>query len=136
MNPRYLATYKHYNGQTTELLTVSVGRFYNPEEAKVHARELLDKPGNEITQIRQETSFEATKHKVVRFCIRSLRIIASAAIAIAAYLFLYEPDSSIGDVPFSSLTLNMILSGLFRTGLLIGAAFVCWYIAFGKGPKE
>ena len=136
MNPRYLVTYKHYNGQTVGLLTVSIGRFHNQEHAEARARDLFERPGNEITQIRRETGFEDAKHKVVRFCIRSMRIVVSLVVGFGAYVFIYDPNSRIGDIPFSSLTLNMILSGLLRTGLLIGVAFLCWQIAFGNAPED
>lgn len=135
MYPRYLVTYKHYNGQTVELLTAPIGRFSRQEEAEARARELLDRPGNEITKIRQETRFEAATHRAARFFIRSLRIATSVAVGVSAYFWLYNSGPKIGDIPFSRLTLNLIASSLIRTALFIGIVFVCWGIAFGKGPE-
>ena len=65
-----------------------------------------------------------------------MRIVVSLVVGFGAYVFIYDPNSRIGDIPFSSLTLNMILSGLFRTGLLIGVSFLSWQIAFGNAPED
>jgi hypothetical protein len=129
-------TYKHWNGSTTETSTHALGRFYDREFAEHRAQERYNSPGFELLTVRPETGFEAVRYKVIRFLIRSLRVVIAAAMAFFIYAWLGESNSKIGDIPLGDLTLSMIFSALFHGVLLMGGAWLCWVIAFGDGPQD
>ncbi|WP_166213061.1 hypothetical protein [Cognatiluteimonas telluris] len=136
MNDRYFVTYKRLTSDTVETNTFALGRFFDLEAAQHRARERYNAPGYEILSVRQETRFEALLHKCSRFLIRLVRIAVGAALAGLAYSWLVGADYGLGDIPLSQLTLNRIFSALFHTALILGAAWLCWTIAFGEGPAD
>ena len=137
MNPRYFATYKNLKSGQSEPIEVSFGRFYDSEAADYRAKEAYDVEGyGELISVRPETATEARMYRVSRFLIRAVRVACGAGLALFAFAWLHDSGGGIGDVPFSSLTLNMVLSSLFKIALYIGAACLCWYIAFGDGPDH
>ena len=133
---RFLATYRRWDGTTTQTCTSSLGRCYDEASAASAAKQRYGGDGYELLTVRQETAFEAARHKVLRFVVRSLRIAAGVVLAFFAYVWLSGATPDIGDVPLSQLTVNIILTRLFHVGLIIGSAALCWFIAFGDAPKE
>ncbi len=137
MNPRYFVTYRNLKSKQTEPVEVLLGRYYDPEEAQRRGGEAYDVEGYvELVSVRPETAIEARVHHVSRFFIRVLRIVCAGALALFAFSWLSGSGGTIGDVPFSSLTLNMLFSNLFKIALSIGAWWLCWFIAFGDGPER
>ena len=136
MNPRYFVTFKHWNGSATETSTHTLGRFYDQELAERRAKERYSAPGYELLDVRPETDFEATRYKAFRFAIRTLRLVVAAAIALFAYAWLGDSNSKIGDIPLGDLTLSMIFSAVVHGALIMGAAWLCWVIAFSDGPQD
>ncbi len=135
MDARYFVTYKSWDGTSVQNITQAFGRFRNVEVAEEQARLSFSRPGCEITHVRSETSFEASRYKVWRVVVRSLRILFAVVGALFAYAWLADSWHGIGDVPFASLTLDMIVSSLLHTGAAFVAAWLCWSLAFGKGPS-
>lgn len=137
MSPRYFATYRNIKSGQLDPVEVCFGRFYDQESATRRAKEAYDVEGyGELISVRPETAAEARLYRISRFFIRTIRIAFASALALLAFAWLSGNSTGIGDVPFSSLTLNMILSSLFKAALGIGAACLCWFIAFGDGPDH
>ena len=136
MNPRYFVTYKNSETGQEHTPSDSLGRFHDSLTAERRARERYDGFGFEVVSVRPETRYEAAEYKVTRFVVRSVRIAVALVIGFFAYAWLDNSGTSIGDTPLNSLTINMLLSGLFRIAAGIGAAWFCWTLAFGEGPQE
>ena len=137
MNPRYFAIYKNLKSGQSQPVEVSFGRFSDLDAAEYRAKEAYDVEGyGELISVRPETTTEAQMYRVSRFLIRAFRVACGVSLAFFAFAWLSDSGGGIGDVPFSSLTPNMVLSSLFKIALYIAAACLCWYIAFGDGPEH
>ena len=137
MNPRYFATYRNLRSREADPIEVFFGRFYDYEAATHRAKEAYDVEGyGELISVRQETLLEARSYRISRFFIRTIRIVFASAFALFLFAWLTGSGTNIGDIPFSSITPNMMFSSVFRVVLGIGAACLCWFIAFGDGPDR
>ena len=137
MNPRYFATYKDLKSGQSDPVEVSFGRFYDPEAAASRAKEAYDVEGfGELISVRPETPTEARMYSLSRIVIRASRVAFASALALFAFAWLSGGSTEIGDIPFANLTPNIVLSNLFNAALGIGAACLCWFIAFGDGPNH
>ena len=72
---------------------------------------------------------------VGRIIIRSFRVLIGALIATGGYLFLADGIAKIGSIPFSQLTLSVLLVGASKAILLIALACLGIFVAFGEGPQ-
>ena len=136
MNPCYIVKFKDLKSPQGEIRRVRLGRFQNLQLAEQRAAEAYGVPGyGELVSVHAETPRELLAHRVWRFAVRSLRIVIAAVIALFAYSWLFGSGTSIGDVPLSQLTINMVGSRLVSGVLGVGAAALCWFIAFGRGPE-
>ena len=137
MYPRYFVTSRILSGGSAVESTFAFGRFKNQAEAEEAAKKRYDQYGlSEVVEVRVESRVEATIYKIERFFIRSIRIAVGGAIAFLDYVFLWNSDDVIGNVPFGSLTLNMILRAFFHGILLVGLVCLAWFIAFGSGSDD
>jgi hypothetical protein len=137
MNPRYFVTYKNLRSGQSDPIEVSFGRFFDQDAATRRAKEAYDVEGyGELISVRPETSSEARIYRVSRFFVRLFRIVFASLIALFVFAWLSDHSTIIGDIPFSNLTLNMVLSSLFKVAVGIGTACLCWYIAFSDGPDH
>lgn len=136
MHPRYFITYRRWDGKTVQSGTYAFGRFRDQIEAERKARECFSRPGSEVISVRPETSGEAARHKICRFFARTLRVVFAVAIGFVVYLLIGYAGFGIGDIPLKNLTLSMIFSALIRGMLILGAAWFCWVLVFGEGPRD
>ena len=72
---------------------------------------------------------------VGRIIIRSSRVLIGALIATGGYLFLADGIAKIGSIPFSQLTLSVLLVGASKAILLIALACLGIFVDFGEGPQ-
>lgn len=137
MNARYFVTYRNLRARQSDPIEVCIGRFGDENAATRRAKEAYDVPEyGQLLSLRSETDTERRLYSVTRFVIRTLRIVVAAAVALFALAWLPEKSPGIGDVPFAQLTANMLFGSLVRVGMIIGAASLCWVLAFGDGPDE
>lgn len=139
MDPRYFAHYRSFRNLETTIATVAFGRFRSEEEAARKAKSSYDVPGYaKLLSVRRETATEAFLYRIWRIALRCFRVLMGLAIALAAYIWLFANGGlgSIGDVPMSALTLNIIFAALIKGAFIVGGGILCWYIAFGDGPDS
>jgi hypothetical protein len=135
MNPRYFVRFTHREGSDVQSAEVLIGRFRDLESAELNAQiQFSGAEGVEITGVRQETHIESLVYGTTRFAIRTFRISCGVVLAVLAYG--WSSAGSIGDIPFDSLTLNMLGTALGSILLFIVALYVSWEIAFGEGPEK
>ena len=134
MHPRYMVTSTRMVAGAVETSTFAFGRFENLEAAEAEAHAKYGQYGQSVSAVRMESRSEAFLYLVFRVLTRTLRILFGVIVALAAYLFLWDPDPAISRVPFGEMTLDMVFRALIRGGLLFCAAWVAWYSAFGEGP--
>lgn len=135
MVPRYFVTYRHFADGRVERTTTPLGRFWSEAEASQFANSKYVSGASEVLSVQQETALQSILHKVARVVIRTSRIALAAAIAVVAYGWL-STNQSLGDIPLSQLTGNMIFSLLYRTAMATGAVWLCGVIAFGDAPTD
>lgn len=136
MSPRYFVSIKHWDGNTVHSSTAPLGRFSDHESAELRARvRFHDAKGIEVVGVRPETRLEAITHSTYRFVVRTLRVSCGVAISVLAYSWA-SSGPEIRNIPFSSLTLEMLGSSIGHTLLFLGALYVSWHIAFGEGPQD
>lgn len=135
MDQRYFVSYKRWDGEATQILTATLGRFWDQDAAERIAQERYGVAGYEVIAVRPETAFEAARYKVYRVLVRSARIACAAVIGVVSYAWLHDSFVDTGDIPLGSLTGNMISTNLLNGGLAFAAAWLCWLLAFGDGPE-
>lgn len=133
---RYFVLYRNLRQEGAYRTETYLGRFRNSESAEESGRSKYDVEGySEFILVRHESKTEAAIYFLTRFFIRSLRVASAAVIAIFIYSWL-SGSSWIGDVPFSSLTLNMVLSFIFKIVLAILSFYLSMWLIFGDGPDD
>lgn len=112
-----------------------LGRFIREEHAQYRANTKSGDWG-ECVRLRMETPVEAALHWWKRAIIRSLRILTGVVLGLLTYAFLIADHTGIGDIPFSELTLSMVVGTVFRVGFALGLFWLSWIIAFGPSPQD
>lgn len=112
-----------------------LGYFKYREHAEYRARTKAGDWGDPVS-IRKETPREAAFYKAKRIWIRSLRVFFGVLIGLLTYAFLISGHNGMGDVPFSQMTLNLVLGNLIRVAFAMGLFWLSWVLAFGPGPQD
>lgn len=135
MNPRYFVKLLHRDGNNVFDTETLIGRYHDLESAELNARiQFSGVESVQITEVRKETQIESLVYSSKRLAIRTFRICCGVVLAVLAYD--WSSAASIGDIPFNSLTLNMLGGALGSVLLFIVALYISWAIAFGEGPKN
>ncbi len=133
---RYFVLYRNLRQEGTYRTETYLGRFGNSESAEESGRSKYDVEGySEFILVRHESKTEAVIYFLTRFFIRSLRVASASVIAIFIYSWL-SGSSWIGDVPFSSLTMNMVFSTIFKIVVAIWGFYLSMWLVFGEGPQD
>ena len=135
MESRYIVTRWSWSDGETLKTTHAFGRYRSLDEAETAAKSKFAEYGPERLSVRPESRTEAALFAFARVIVRSLRIISGAALAIVAWSIADLEHNHIGNVPFAELTIDAVLRGVLRAGLLFGALWGGWTLAFGDGPK-